>query len=98
MKGVKVIKIITVCGLGVGSSLILKMTVDSAMSQLKIPCSIEHWDMGTIKGQSCDLIVTTEGFRDNFVGDENVLFVKNIVDVEEAKSKLKAYFEEKNLF
>ena len=36
------LKIITVCGLGVGSSLIMKMTVDSAMSQLGVKCNIEH--------------------------------------------------------
>ena len=54
------LKIITVCGLGVGSSLIMKMTVDSAMSQLGVKCNIEHWDMGTVKGKPCDLIVTTD--------------------------------------
>ena len=40
------LKIITVCGLGVGSSLIMKMTVDSACAQLGVKCGIEHWDMG----------------------------------------------------
>ena len=39
------LKIITVCGLGVGSSLILKMTADTAMNQLGVKCKIEHWDM-----------------------------------------------------
>lgn len=91
------LKIITVCGLGVGSSLILKMTVDSAMAQLGVKCSIEHWDMGTIRSQPCDLIVTTDGFRKNFSGQDNVVFVKSIVDVAETKEKLKAYLEQKNL-
>jgi len=88
-------KIVTVCGLGVGSSLILKMTVDTAMQQLNRQCMIEHWDMGTIKGVQCDLIVTTEGFRKNFVDEPNVVFVSNIVDVEEVKTKLSEYFERK---
>ena len=87
------LKIITVCGLGVGSSLILKMTVVSAMSQLGIKCKIEHWDMGTVKGKPCDLIVTTEGFRKNFAGQDNVVFVNNIMDVNEVKGKLKEYLE-----
>lgn len=87
------LKIITVCGLGVGSSLILKMTVDSAMSQLGIKCKIEHWDMGTIKGKPCDLIVTTEGLRKNFAEQENVVFVNNIMDVNEVKGKLKDYLD-----
>lgn len=90
-------KIITVCGLGVGSSLILKMTVDSAMNQLGVKCTIEHWDMGTIKGQNCDLIVTTEGFRKNFADQENVVYIANIVDVKETKEKLETYLKLHNL-
>ena len=30
------LKIVTVCGLGVGSSLIMKITVDNAMAQLGV--------------------------------------------------------------
>lgn len=87
------LKIITVCGLGVGSSLIMKMTVDSAMSQLGRKCDIEHWDMGTVKGKECDLIVTTYGFKKSFEGQENVVFVNNIVDVNEMKTALQTYFD-----
>lgn len=89
-------KIITVCGLGVGSSLILKMTVDKAMSQLGIDCDIEHWDMGTIKGQKCDFIVTTESFRNNLSGMNNVVYVKNIMDVREVKEKISEYLEQQH--
>lgn len=46
------LKIVTVCGLGVGSSLIMKITVDNAMAQLGVKCNIEHWDMGTVKGRN----------------------------------------------
>ncbi|MEW4413479.1 PTS sugar transporter subunit IIB [Clostridium sp. AN503] len=91
------LKIITVCGLGVGSSLILKMTVDTAMQQLGMKCSIEHWDMGTVKGRDCDLIVTTEGFRKNFADSNNVVFVNNIVDVNETKARLEEYFKTKEM-
>ncbi len=89
-------RVITVCGLGVGSSLILKMTVDTAMSQLGVDCVIEHWDMGTIKGQKCDMIVTTESFRENFAGQDNVVFVNNIMDVNEVKENISAFLDEKS--
>ncbi len=87
------LKIITVCGLGVGSSLIMKMTVDSAMRQLGIPCDIEHWDMGTVSSKTYDLLVTTEEFYKNFQNQENVIYLKNMVSVPEAKQKLNNYFE-----
>lgn len=86
-------KIITVCGLGVGSSLILKITVDNAMQQLQRECEVEHWDMGTVRGKPFDLLVTTEGFRDNFSDLNNVVYITNIVDVNEVKNKLSEYFE-----
>lgn len=91
------LKIITVCGLGVGSSLIMKMTVENAMKQLGVRCNIEHWDMGTVKGKECDFIVTTYGFKKNFADQDNVIFINNIIDVEEVKTALKEYLEKKNL-
>jgi len=89
-------KIITVCGLGVGSSLILKMTVDTVMTDLGIECMIEHWDMGTVKGVPCDMIVTTESFRDNFAEQDNVVFVKNIMDVDEVKENISVFLKREN--
>ena len=91
------LKIITVCGLGVGSSLIMKMTVDQAMKELGVKCSIEHWDMGTVKGRECDFIVTTESFRKNFANQDNVVYINNIVDVKEVKEKLEVYLKEKGI-
>lgn len=85
-------KIITVCGLGVGTSLMLKMTVDNVMKELGREANVEHWDMGTIKGKECDLIVTSEEFRDNFEGQGDVVFIKNIMSKEEVKSELEKYF------
>lgn len=91
------VKIICVCGLGVGSSLIMKMTVDDAMRQIGCPCSIEHWDMGTVRGKPCDLIVTTAEFKKNFADQDNVVYVENLVDVGEMKEALIPMLEAKGL-
>lgn len=85
--------IVTVCGLGMGSSLILKMTVQSIMKELDIKAEIEHWDMGTIKSKKADLIITTSGFIRNFEGQDNVIFIDNIIDKKEVKEKLEAYLK-----
>lgn len=90
-------KIITVCGLGVGTSLMLKMTVESALSQLGLNAKVEHWDMGTVKGQERDFIVTSEEFRDNFKGESEVVFITNIMDVNEVKEKLSEYLNQKGV-
>lgn len=90
--------IVCVCGMGLGSSLILKMTVDKALSQLgSTGHDIEHWDAGTVDSKQADLIVTSADFESRFAGRDNVVFVTNVVNTEEVKEKLKAYLESKNL-
>ena len=90
-------KILCVCGLGMGSSLILKMSVDSAMSQLGVPCDIEHCAAGTMFGMNCDLIVASEDFRSEMEGREDVVFVENVIKVDEIKEVLREYLEGKGL-
>lgn len=82
-------KIMTVCGMGVGTSLMLKMTVESALQKLKInDATVQHWDLGTLKGQEYDFIVTSDEFKDNFEDSSDVIFITNIMDVDEVKSKI----------
>ena len=88
--------IVCVCGLGMGSSLIMKMTVDKACKQLGIgDYTVEHWDAGTVGSKDADLIVTSQDFAEKFAGKENVIFVNNIVNVDEIKEKLHNYLGEK---
>lgn len=90
--------IVCVCGLGMGSSLILKMTVDKAANEIGLKdCEIEHWDAGTVDSKSADLIVTSADFADRFADRKNVIFVNSVVNTGEVKEKLKAYLETNNL-
>lgn len=90
-------KILCVCGLGMGSSLILKMTVEKAMQEMGIPCDIEHQAAGTMGGINADLIVAAEDFADELAGRDNVVLVQNIVKKDEVKAKIGAFLEEKGL-
>ena len=90
--------IVCVCGLGMGSSLILKMTVDKALKELGATGhELEHWDAGTVDSRGADLIVTSSDFQERFAGRDNVIFVKNVVNTAEAKEQLKAYLEANRL-
>ena len=75
-----------------GSSLILKMTVDKALRELgATDHEIEHWDAGTVESKNADLIVTSADFQDRLAGKSNVIFVNNVVNTAEVQEKLKAY-------
>jgi len=89
--------IVCVCGLGMGSSLILKMSVEKAMKELGIDCDVEHWAAGTMVGMKYDLIVAAEDFRDELSDQKNAVFVRNVVKVEEIKGVLKEYFEKEGI-
>ncbi|MEG0913863.1 MAG: PTS sugar transporter subunit IIB [Oscillospiraceae bacterium] len=90
-------KILCVCGLGMGSSLILKMTADKALSELGVKdFEIEHWAAGTIGGMQTDLIIASKEFEEEFAERDDVVFVKNIVNVAEVKEKLSEYLTKKN--
>ena len=89
-------RIVCVCGLGMGSSLILKMSVEKAMKELGITCDVEHWAAGTM-ATNYDMVVAAEDLRDELAGRNNVVFVKNVVNVPMVKEALKAYLEAKGL-
>lgn len=87
------LKVVTVCGLGVGTSLIMKMTVSNALKKLGVKSTVEHWDMGTVKSQSADLIVTTKEFETKLDNFEHIVVLENIMDENEAKEKIEAYLD-----
>ena len=90
-------KIVCVCGMGMGTSLILKMTVDKVARELGIDAEVEHWDAGTVGSKEKDLLMASEDFAERFADQENVIFVKNIMNAAEVKEKLQAFLEKKNM-
>jgi len=78
-----------------GSSLILKMTVEKAMTELGVECDVEHWAAGTMQGMNHDIIVASGDMRDELEGRSNVVFVKNVINVPEVKGALKTFLEAK---
>lgn len=86
--------IVCVCGLGMGSSLILKMTVEKAARELGVDAEIEHWDAGTVGSRHADLIMASQDFAERFAGQRNVILIKNIISNTEVKEKLGTYLEE----
>ena len=53
-------RIITVCGMGVGTSVLLKMNTDTALERLGLEGDVEAADLGVAKGVAlgADLVLT----------------------------------------
>lgn len=79
-------KIIAVCGMGIGTSILLKMNADKALEQLGIPGDCEAADIGTAKGsaQTADLVLTSAELAEELEGISTpVKVINNFMDVDE---------------
>ncbi|WP_300261209.1 PTS sugar transporter subunit IIB [Clostridium sp.] len=83
-------KIMTVCGFGVGTSLILKMTVDSIIEEEGINAEVEAIDMTSACGNSADLILTSKEIGEEIEGQVSgkLVYISNFMNKEEIKEKI----------
>lgn len=82
-------KIICVCGLGQGTSLILRMNVESVLKELGVQADVEHTDVSTASGMSTDYIITSNELAQSLTGHSaKIVVVNNYFDLNEIKEKL----------
>jgi len=93
----RLLKILTVCGMGLGSALILKMQVESVLKEAGIEAQVEMADISTARGPVADLIVTSPELAPR-LGDVSVpvVPVKNFLDKQEMRTKLLAVLRPSN--
>lgn len=53
-------KILAVCGFGVGSSMVLKMTLDKVFKDLGVDADVETMDISSAKGAKPDVVFTSK--------------------------------------
>ena len=86
------IKIIAVCGMGLGSGLLARMSVERVLQKHDIKdnqFSVEVADVGSAKRQDVDIYVTTSEFAHNLEGlSVPIVLVKNLFDEEEMDEAL----------
>ena len=92
-------KILAVCGFGCGSSMILKMSIDKALSILGHNCEVEINDVSTAKGTPCDAIFTSAELADTLrMGSAVPVYpVKKYLDIEEVKKAVEQFLKDKKV-
>ncbi len=85
------LKVLTVCINGMGSSLILKMTVEKAFKELGVEAEVQHLDAANFKGHKADVVITTPSLSRNIDTNDNMVIIttKNFTDVKQLKEKIK---------
>lgn len=81
--------IVTLCGLGVGSSLMLKMTVEEILEEEGIRGRVENLDLGSAKAKQADIYVVSKDMNTNMRDIEGkIIYIENLTDKEELRKKL----------
>ena len=72
-------KIITVCGNGIGSSLMLAMKIEEMCKEEGIQADVESSDFNSAQGKQADLIVTVKELAQQF-DHKNLAVVRSYVN------------------
>lgn len=85
-------KIIAVCGMGIGTSVLLKMNAEKVLSQLGIDATVQATDMKTAReSQDAELILTTPDLAQLMTGlTAEIITIEHFFDLEELTRKLSA--------
>ncbi|MFW6311173.1 MAG: PTS sugar transporter subunit IIB [Nanoarchaeota archaeon] len=89
-------KILTVCGAGQGSSLILKMNVQDVVNELGIDAKVDNSNISTAKNSDADVIFVGE-FNEDALDEFEipVISISDFMDNEEIKDKLQNFFKKR---
>lgn len=91
----RTIKVLAVCGVGMGSSLILKMTAEDALRRIGVPAEVEHADLSSARSSPADVIVGQDLHTAELAGQAPVIVsVTNFVDADGLEQQLRQRFTE----
>lgn len=82
-------KILCVCGLGQGTSLILRMNVETVLRELGVSADVEHMDVSSASSIQADYIITSKELAENLSDSPGqIMVVNNYFDLTEIKTAL----------
>lgn len=93
MTGQKIRKIMCCCGNGVGTSLVMQMTIEEALEILgKTGIEVLFGTLTDASEEKADLFVVSEELEDS-MGELPVIGLEDLMDADEAAEKLKDMLE-----
>ncbi|MCO4328677.1 PTS sugar transporter subunit IIB [Staphylococcus hyicus] len=92
-------KILVVCGHGLGSSFMVEMNVQEVLKTLNVESTVdvEHSDIMTASPEMADLFICGRDLEENAARLGEVLILDNILDKQELENKLTAKLKELNI-
>ncbi|EOH75862.1 MULTISPECIES: PTS sugar transporter subunit IIB [Enterococcus] len=90
-------KILAVCGFGVGSSMVLKMSIDKVVKELGLKATVENTDLSTAKATPADVYFTSNELLTELKSSVKspVYPIKKYMDVAEVRAQMEKYLNER---
>ena len=83
------VKIVTVCGAGVGSSLMLKVFVQQILSAEGIEGKVDASDISSLNSNEYDVIITTSDFAERLRSSSaHIIKIDNMMDKKYLKEQI----------
>lgn len=90
-------RIATLCGMGFGTSMMLKLFIDDILKAENIKAETIPWDLSSFKGQNAEIVVAASDMAMHLKNTNSiVVLIRNLVDKQEIKEKILAAIEEFN--
>ena len=91
------LRILTVCGVGQGSSLVLRMYVEDVVKEIGVKAEVQVADVATAKSTPCDLILTASHLMPHLESSAvPVRAVKSFVNKAEIRQILEEFLRGRN--
>lgn len=91
-------KMLVVCGSGLGSSFMIEMNIKDILKELDVDdIEVDHSDLGSAASDMADVFIAGRDMAQSASHLGELIELSNILDKEELKSKIKAKLEEKQL-
>ncbi|WP_026691484.1 PTS sugar transporter subunit IIB [Alteribacter aurantiacus] len=88
-------KLLVVCGNGLGSSFMVEMNVKKAISELGIDAEVSHTDLATARTESADYYIGSRDIITNLDdGSKKIIPLTNLLDQNELKEALQTHIQE----
>lgn len=88
------IRVLTVCGNGIGSSLLLKLKIEEIAKEEGIEISAESIDSGSALGKQVDLVVTVKEFAKIFPENQKIAIIRSYTNKKKIKEDVLPILQE----
>lgn len=86
--------VLAVCGVGMGSSLMLRMSVEEVLKKMGVAAKVEATDVSSARGMRADVIVGQGMHTEEFEGRAPVVVgISNFMDKDRLEEQLTEAFE-----